>query len=179
MERGRALLKQQSDDMLEWMTQRNNRAQSFPYTYPQLPPLFRRYCRISKFLYLARFWTGIMWMLGLLAVGVLHWLFGRSASDGTTAVCILLSILFLVLWYVIRLLQLTPRLYWHCPVCQGKFPYYKPARYRDNMVQEDCLRELKFLHIPYVQPKFCLLILPSECPYCRKKFFAQGEGVTE
>ena len=44
---------------------------------------------------------------------------------------------------------------------------------------EDCLRELKFRRIPYVQPKFCSLILPSECPYCGKKFFAYREEEKE
>lgn len=70
-----------------------------------------------------------------------------------------------------RLLQLTPRLYWHCSVCRERFPYYKPTRYGNHLVGEDCLRELKFRRISYVQPKFCSLILPSECPYCGKKFF--------
>ena len=77
--------------MREWMTQRANRAQPFSYTYPELPPRFRRWCGISRLLCLAGFWTGSITALGLLAVGALHWLFGRPASDGTLAVFALLS----------------------------------------------------------------------------------------
>lgn len=170
-------MKREWDDMQEWMTLRDNRAGPFFYTYPELPPRFRRWCGISRFLCLAGFWTGGIAALGLLVVGVLHWLFGRPASDGTLAVFALLSGLSFLLWWVFRLLQLTPRLYWHCPVCRERFPYYKPVRYGNRLVKEDCLRELKFRRIPYVQPKSCSLILPSECPYCGKKFFAQRKKV--
>mgnify|MGYP002509917488 CR=1 FL=1 len=157
--------------MQEWMTRRANRARPFSYAYPELPPQFRRWRGISRLLCLAGFWTGSIAALGLLAAGALHWLFGRPASDGTLAVIALLSGLSFILWWVFRLLQLTPRLYWHCPVCRERFPYYKPTRYGDHLVGEDCLRELKFCRIPYVRPRFCSLILPSECPYCGKKFF--------
>ena len=172
-------MKKEQDDMREWMTQRANRAQPFSYTYPELPPRFRRWCGISRFLCLAEFWSGNIAALSLLVMGVLHWLLGRPASDGTLAVFALLSGLFFVLWWAFRLLRLTPRLYWHCPVCRERFPYYKPARYSVHLAKEDCLRELKFRRIPYVQPKFCSLILPSECPYCGKKFFAYREEEKE
>lgn len=166
-----------TDDMREWAAQRNNRAQPFPYTYPQMPPQFRRCKCISKFLLLAEYVADVIAMLSLLAVGVLHWLFGGSITDGAVVVCALLFMLTFPLWFLFRLLRCTPRLYWHCPGCKEKFPYYKPVRYRDVLVHEECLREMKFLHIPYVQPKLCPLIIPSECPYCRKKFWAQEKGL--
>lgn len=172
-------MKRNWDDMQEWTTQRTNLAEPFFCTYPELPPQFRRWCGISKFLCLAGVWAGGIAALGLLVVGVLHWLLGRPASDGTLAVFALLSGLPFLLWWVFRLLRLTPRLYWRCPVCRERFPYYKPVRYSDHLVREDCLRELKFRRIPYVQPKFCSLILPSECPYCGKKFFAYREEEEE
>ncbi len=164
-------MKKEWDDMQGWMTQQDNRAEPFFYTYPELPPRFHRWRSISRFLCLARLWVGNAALLGLLAVGALHWLFGRPISDGTLAVFVLLFGLSFILWWVFRLLQMTPRLYWHCPVCRERFPYYKPVRYSDRLVGEDCLRELKFRRIPYIQPKSCSLILPSECPYCGKKFF--------
>ena len=31
------------------------------------------------------------------------------------------------------------------------------------------------LHIKYVKPKFCPLIIPSVCPECRRKFFEMAD----
>lgn len=165
--------KRAQDDLADWRRQNENRAAPFPHVYPDLPPKFRRLCRTSRVLYLGE-WVGI-WLFCVFGVLCLPYVFDKSREVPLWIA--LPETLFIFTFMIFALLRLIQGQRWRCPSCGKPFPYCRPTRYRDELARRDCLRELEGLHIPCRKPRFCSLVLPGECPRCRKKFWAEsGQG---
>lgn len=62
-------------------------------------------------------------------------------------------------------------MFWHCPFCRQPLPYYAPDGKHEEMREQECCHTLRHLRIGYVKTKLCPLVLPSECPWFRRKFF--------
>lgn len=88
----------------------------------------------------------------------------------TTAPGLMLLVL-LPLYFLTRWLRYTPGMFWHCPFCRQPLPYYAPDGKHEEMREQECCHTLRYLRIEYVKTKLCLLVLPSECPWFRRKFF--------
>lgn len=173
------------DDMADWRLRQENLAKPSPYVYPQMPPRFRR-CRVfMRTLFLLE-WSGVILMAlsGLILCGVLL-ACGGEAFDSRlrgSALFALLSAGFMLsvpLALACRALRRTPRHFWRCPCCGLALPYYAPPlRGLDELREADCVYAMEHLRIRYVRPSCCPLILPSECPVCRAKFFGVPEGLS-
>ncbi|MDE6455257.1 MAG: hypothetical protein K2L38_04975 [Dysosmobacter sp.] len=83
---------------------------------------------------------------------------------------------FLPLSFLARWMRHTPGWFWRCPSCRQPFPCYTPDGKLDALRERDCLAGLRRLRIEVVKTKFCPLVIPSECPWCRRKFFAIQGG---
>lgn len=88
---------------------------------------------------------------------------------------LLLLILFLGL--AARQLRRTVRLFWRCPCCRRPFPCYTPEGRGEALRERECCEALLQTGIGAVKPRLCPLVIPSECPWCRRKFFRLPEGV--
>lgn len=44
------------------------------------------------------------------------------------------------------------------------------------MREKECYHTLRYLRIEFVKAKLCPLVIPSECPWCQRKFFAIQGG---
>lgn len=163
-------MKRIEDDFAEWRLQQENQSKPFPYIFPQMPPRFRRCCRLL---------TGLCFLeKGCIALNILsilvEFLLMCFHLDGTTVSRALCAVILgsILLMFVCMLLRHTPKFFWRCPNCGKHFPYYAPPlRGQDERKESDCVFEMKHLRIRYVKAKFCPLVVPSACPECRAKFF--------
>ena len=57
------------------------------------------------------------------------------------------------------------------PLLRTAFPYYAPDGRHEEMRNKECCYTLRQMRIGYVKTKLCPLVIPSECPACRQKFF--------
>ena len=99
-----------------------------------------------------------------------------SWGDLEALITFLMCFVPLLLWFFIRLLRKTAKLFWRCPCCRQPFPYYAPDGRVDALREKDCYASLRHLRIPYVKTKLCPLVIPSECPSCRRKFFEMEQN---
>lgn len=163
-------MKRERDGLQEWYIQREHRAEPYPCAFPETPPRLRRRVRAGRCLYLL--WLGgwALW-LGSLLTCAPFWLMGwnappwplEAAGLAGPPVCLLLS-----------LLRRTPRLFWRCPQCGQPFPYYTPGR-GDTLKNRACLNRMDDAHLFHHRPRLCPLVVPCECPRCRKKFYRPPE----
>ena len=158
-------MKRETDDLVEWSRGRANRAEPYPYVFPQMPPRFRRCCGLMRALLLLEYGSAALFAVScLVAVPYVH----REAPPPVLSAVVLLSVpLAMLFWF----LQRIPRFFWRCRCCGQPFPYYAPTRGGDGWKNKDCLNKLNFKHIPYYRPRLCPLAVPSSCPECGKKFF--------
>ena len=59
------------------------------------------------------------------------------------------------------------------------FPYYAPDGRHEEMRNKECCYTLRQMRIGYVKTKLCPLVIPSECPACRRKFFEMAGFTSE
>lgn len=168
-------MKRNSDDFADWRIQQENLAKPFPYVFPQMPPRFRRCCVFAKAMFLTQWASFGFALLGSLILFVPVVVF-RMELDSMVERAPLLVLLAgavypaLILYLLLIPLRYTPRLFWRCPCCGCRFPYYVPTR-GDNLREKECLLNIKGQHIKYAKLKCCPLIIPSVCPECKMKFF--------
>ena len=156
------MMKKPTDDIVNWRLQQENTVKPFPYVFPQMPLWFRRCCAFAKTVFLIQWGCFALFCLCSMVLFVPVIVFGKdvdlSAMTDHHHVCF----------------GFTPKLFWRCPCCRHPFPYYVPTR-GNSLKEKDCLMAIEGLHIKYVKPKFCLLIIPSVCPECRCKFFEMAD----
>lgn len=169
--------------MADWRLRRENLAEPFPYVYPRMPARFRWRRGAARILFLLEWGcVAVTALSGLALCGVFAARGGRLSGfrlhEGALSARLTAAfILSLLLRPVCRTLRRAPKFCWRCPRCGLPFPYYAPPfRGLDELREEDCLHAMRRLRIPYVKQRFCPLILPSECPECRAKFFELPEG---
>ena len=171
-------MRQEKDDFTAWRRQQENRAVPASYVYPQMPLRFRWCRRFAQALFLIEWGGFVTLVLSTLPMGVVALFWGKEALlKGVMA--LLLTLLFFVLLplaFLARWLRHTAKLFWHCPCCGQPFPYYAPDGRHEEMREKECYYTLRHLRIEYVKTKLCPLVIPSECPWCRRKFFAIQGG---
>lgn len=171
-------MKKTMDEFAKWRLQQENSTKPFPYVFPDMPPRFRRGCFLMKTIFLlelvsfgAAAFCICVFCIPMIVLGM-----DEAFANPFLAFFILAGMAALVFCFVMLLLGIAPRFFWHCPCCGEPFPYYVSRRSRQDMLKrKECLNAMKNLHIRYVQPKFCPLILPSVCPTCRARFFDMGQ----
>lgn len=171
-------MKQEEDDFTAWRSQKENQVSPFPHVYPDMPPRFRRCRRFTQALFLLEWVSLLALIAGLLLEGAVI-LFRRIETpmgDQEALAAGLMLLVLLPLYFLTRWLRHTPRLFWHCPFCRQPFSYYAPDGKREEMREKECYYTLRHLRIEYVKTKLCPLVIPSECPWCRRKFFAIESG---
>ena len=171
-------MKQEEDDFTAWRQQKTNQATPALYIYPQIPPRFRWCRRFAQTLFLIE-WGGFgALVLSTLPAGVVALFWGKEALlEGVMA--LLLTLVFFVLLplsFLARWLRHTAKFFWHCPCCGQPFPYYAPDGRHEEMREKECYCTLQQMRIGYVKKKLCPLVLPSECPACRRKFFKVAQN---
>lgn len=161
--------------MTDWRLRQENLAEPFPCVYPRMPPRFRRCRAFARGAFLLEWGSVLAMILGSAVGGGGMLLQGEEALlEGWAAMLTVLALFVsLPLYFLSRLLRNAPRFYWRCPRCGLPFPYYAPPPLRgmDVLREADCAYTMKRLRIKYVKEKFCPLIVPSECPECRAKFW--------
>ena len=169
-------MKREEDDFSAWRQRQKNQAAPFFYVYPQMPPRFRWCRRFAQALFVVEWGACWMFFLGsipiLFLVAVVPLLQGKEA--GTLPVNYLL--LLLPLRFLARWLRHTTKFFWHCPCCGQPFPYYAPDGRHEEMREKECYHTLWQLRIGYVKTRLCPLVIPSECPACKRKFFRIEDG---
>ena len=171
-------MRREDDDFTVWRRQQENRVAPSPYVYPQMPPQFRWRRRFAQTLFLLEWGILLALIVGLLLEGVVILLRGIETPVGDRE-ALAVGLMFLVLlplWFLIRWLRRTPRWFWRCPCCEQPFPYYAPDGRHEEMREKECYYTLQQMRIGYVKTKFCPLVIPSECPACRRKFFQVNRG---
>lgn len=171
-------MRREEDDFTVWRSRKENQASPFPHVYPDMPPRFRRCRRFTRTLFLLE-WASLLTLIaGLLLEGVVILFRGieKPMGDREALAAGLMLLVLLPLWFLIRWLRHTPRWFWHCPFCRQPLPYYAPDGRHEEMWEKECYYTLCHLRIGYVQTKLCPLVIPSECPWCRRKFFAIQGG---
>ena len=168
-------MRRKEDDFAAYRQQQNNRAAPFSYIYPQMPPRFRWCRRFAQALFLIEWGGFVALVLSNFPAGVVALLWGKKALlEGVGAMAFLLSMVSFVLLplaFLARWLRHTAKLFWHCPCCGQPFPYYAPDGRHEEMRNRECCYTLRQMRIGYVKTKLCPLVIPSECPACRQKFF--------
>ena len=167
-------MKQEEDDFAAWRSRKENQVSPFPHVYPDMPPRFRRCRRFTRTLFLLE-WASLLTLIaGLLLEGVVILFRGIETpmGDREALAAGLMLLVLLPLYFLTRWLRHTPRWFWHCPCCRQSFPYYAPDGRHEEMREKECYHTFRHLRIGYVKTKFCPLVIPSECPRCRRKFFA-------
>ena len=171
-------MRREEDDFTAWRRQQENRAAPFSYIYPQMPPRFRWCRRFAQTLFLIEWGGFVTLVLSTLPMGVVALFWGKEALlKGVMA--LLLTLLFFVLLplaFLARWLRHTAKLFWHCPYCGQPFPYYAPDGRHEEMRNKECYYTLRQMRIGYVKTKFCPLVIPSECPACRRKFLGMEQS---
>lgn len=163
-------MKRKDDDFQEWCIQREHRAEPYPCPYPGTPPRLRWRVRAGRGLYVLWLGSWLLWLGSLLASSpfmVLGW----NLPPAPLAV---LGLIGPFVCLLCSLLRRTPRLFWRCPWCGQPFPYYTPGR-GDTLKNRACLHRLDDLHMFHHKPRLCPLVVPSECPQCRKKYYRPPE----
>lgn len=171
-------MRREQDDFTVWKRQQENRATPASFVYPQMPPRFRRCRRFAQALFVVEWGLLLTMFAGLLLGGAVMLFRGIEASWGDLEALITFLMCFvpLLLRFFIRLLRKTAKLFWRCPCCRQPFPYYAPDGRVDALREKDCYASLRHLRIPYVKTKLCPLVIPSECPSCRRKFFEMEQN---
>ena len=159
-------MKYSTDDFTDWHRQQGHLAQPFPYIFPQMPPRFRIFRAFSRGIFLLQRGFALLFFGSLAGAAFLV-----DRQNPILSLGILLSLILEGLFLVLRF---APGGFWRCPECRTRFPYYRPAHYRDTLVNADRIHTLEFLRIAYHKPKFCPLIFPAVCPACKKKFFQKA-----
>lgn len=140
-----------------------------------MPPRFRWCRRFAQALFLIEWGGFVVLVLSNFPAGVVALLWGKEALlEGVGAMAFLLSMVSFVLLplaFLARWLRHTAKLFWHCPCCGQPFPYYAPDGRHEEMRNKECCYTLRQMRIGYVKTKLCPLVIPSECPACRRKFF--------
>ncbi len=174
-------MKKPTDDIVNWRLQQENTVKPFPYVFPQMPVWFRRCCVFAKTVFLIQWGCFALFCLCSMVLFVPVIVFGKDVDLSAMTdhypflvLLVLVMAISLLLFFLGVLFGFTPKLFWRCPCCRHPFPYYVPTR-GDNLKEKDCLMAIEGLHIKYVKPKFCLLIIPSVCPECRCKFFEMAD----
>lgn len=170
-------MKRPMDDIAKWRLQQENMSKPFPYVFPQMPPGFRRRCAFAKAVFLTQWGCfAVLFLVGM-ALFVPVVILGKDVEWSTMTdsnpflgFLILIAALLFLLCFLAVLFGFTPRIFWRCPRCGHPFPYYVPTR-GDNLRRKECLLAIEGMHIKYVKPKFCPLIIPSVCPECKCRFF--------
>lgn len=173
-------MKREEDDFAAWRRQQENRATPSSYVYPQMPPRFRWCRRFAQTLFVVELGAFfVLCFMGLIAVPIVliqgearfldSWIFPLMEP---------LLFTFLPLGFLCRWLRHTAKPLWHCPCCGQPFPYYAPDGRHEEMREKECYYTLWQMRIGYVKTKLCPLVIPSECPSCRRKFFDIEDGVT-
>lgn len=162
------------DDMQDWRIQKSHEAEPYPCRYPALLPCLSRRRTAMRTLQILQNTLCAAWFLSLFSCAFFLKL------EHPPALLTLLVLGLPIPLLICLVLRFLPELFWHCPVCKQPFPYYIPGRGlpRDRIRHKDCLEEILNQHIPYDKPKFCPLIVPSECPQCHKKFYCPPEQNT-
>lgn len=121
-----------------------------------------------------------MLVLSNFPAGVVALLWGNEALlEGVGAMAFLLSLVSLMLLplaFLARWLRHTAKLFWHCPCYGQSFPYYASKGRHEEMWEKECYYTLQQMRIRYVKTKRCPLVIPSECPACRQKFFKMEQS---
>ena len=168
-------MKREEDDFAAYRQQQKNQAAPFSYIYPQMPPRFRWCRRFAQALFLIERGGFVVLVLSNFPTGVVALLWGKKALlEGVGAMAFLLSMVSFVLLplaFLARWLRHTAKLFWHCPCYGQPFPYYAPDGRHEEMRNKECCYTLRQMRIGYVKTKLCPLVIPSECPACRQKFF--------
>ena len=167
-------MRREEDDFTVWRQQQENRSTLPPYVYPDMPPRFRLCRRFTRALFLLEWASLLALIAGLLLEGTAILFRGIETpmGDREALAAGLMLLVLLPLYFLTRWLRHTPGLFWHCPFCRQPFPYYAPDGKREEMREKECYHTLRYLRIEYVKAKLCPLVIPSECPACRRKFFA-------
>jgi len=166
-------MRREEDDFAAYRQQQKNQAAPFSYIYPQMLPRFRWCRRFAQALFLLE-WASLLTLIaGLLLEGAVILFRGIKTpmGDREAFAAGLMLLVLLPLYFLTRWLRHTPRLFWHCPFCRQPFPYCAPDGKREEMRNKECCYTLRQMRIGYVKTKFCPLVIPSECPACRRKFF--------
>lgn len=168
-------MKRNDDDFAAWRVQQENASKPFLYVFPQMPPRFRRCCAFAKAVFLIQWGGFAVFALGsmILFVPAVVWDMDMSAlTNGRPllSLLVLAAAVSLLLYFLAFPFRYTPKLYWRCPCCGCRFPYYVLTR-GDRLREKECLFNLKGQHIKYAKLRFCPLIIPSVCPECKMKFF--------
>lgn len=148
----------------KWQIQKKNEAQDFTYTFPDMPIFFRVQRIVNRVLILLEGFLGTVSILGLAVCYIAceyfekDWIFLGVVAG--------LAMSMMTLCVIARVIQ---GLAWRCPYCGGRFPLYGAGRGR-YLKRGETLQQMEGMGIAYDQPRFCSLILPELCPYCRKKF---------
>lgn len=167
-------MKYKTDDFTDWHICQAHLREPFPYRYPDLPPRFRLCRAVSRGIFLLQYGSEAALFAGLLAGGVFLYVLRRETSPPLLGVVVLLSVFLAFLFTALRFL---PRVFWHCPCCKTRFPYYRPARGPDFLEEKDCLLAMDHLRIPHHKFRCCPLVFPSVCPECKQKFFQKDAGL--
>lgn len=170
-------MKRNNDDFADWRLQQENTAKPFPYVFPQMPPRFRRYHRLTQTLFLIEWSCVWLFVVGVI-VAIASMLFWNKEAILEECIAFPLFLVFLPLAFLCRWLRNMPKFFWRCPRCGQPFPYYAPPLLRgmDELKEADCLYSMEHQRIRYVKTKFCPLLIPSVCPECKCKFFDMADS---
>lgn len=161
----------QMDDFTVWRIRKDHLKEPFPYVFPDLPPRFRRLRALSRGVFLMQLGSSVVAIAGLLLSGIFF--FGRETEPPAFLEATVFCSIFLA--FLFTLLRFLPGIFWRCPCCKTKFPYYVPARYSDALRGKACISALEVQRIFFFKPRCCPLIFPSVCPVCKRKFFQKTD----
>ena len=150
-------MRREEDDFAAYRQQQKN--QTAPFSY----------------IYLIEWGGFVALVLSNFPACVVALLWGKEALlEGVGAIAFLLSMVSFVLLplaFLARWLRHTAKFFWHCPCCGQSFPYYASKGRHEEMWNRECYYTIRQMRIGYVKTKLCPLVIPSECPACRQKFF--------
>lgn len=155
-----------NDYLRKWQRKKKNEAQDYTYEYPGLPPYVRIHRAVNRCLFFLKWFSGYSCIVYLLAAGGVQYFFGKEVFG-------ISFIVFMVIFFVSFVLLFVEETAWRCTGCGKGFPYYSVGRSR-ILKREDVMNSIMCSGIEYMKPRCCTLILPCECPYCKKKYFKKS-----
>lgn len=132
----------------------------------------------NKLIYKAS--TMVLWVFGIAgAIAALNVVLRQNSGDFFDTALgkidgIVMGVAFVVYFIFILLLRYVPQKNWKCPHCGGDFSFLFAVGKKAHIMNRKAQYKLEEQDIVIGRVQGSMLIVPSECPHCHKKFMKDG-----